>query len=91
MLLSPKEIKTAFQINKKLQKATKMSVPELIGWELLYKLIENNLRSESDIIIAIAHWFLIKEGIFRCIGVGDKVCFFLFFYHNMNLNNFQHI
>lgn len=45
----------------------------LIGWELLYKLIEANLKDESDVIIAIAHWFLIKEGGFRCLGTGDNV------------------
>lgn len=45
----------------------------LIGWELLYKLIEANLKNESDVIIAITHWFLIKEGGFRCLSTGDNV------------------
>lgn len=45
----------------------------LVGWELLYALIEANLKSESDVIIAITHWFLIKEGGFRCLGTGDNV------------------
>lgn len=45
----------------------------LVGWELLYRLVEANLRGESDVIITIAHWFLIKEGGFRCLGIGDNV------------------
>lgn len=46
---------------------------KLVGWELLYALIEANLKSESDVIIAITHWFLIKEGGFRCLSTGDNV------------------
>lgn len=45
----------------------------LVGWELLYKLIAADLKGESDVIIAIAHWFLITEGGFRCLGTGDNV------------------
>lgn len=50
-----------------------MSVTEMIGWDLLFKLIENDLKTESDIIVAIAHWYLIKQAGFRCLGTGDEV------------------
>lgn len=50
-----------------------MSINEMIGWDLLYKLIAQDLRAESDIIVAVAHWFLIKEAGFRCVGNGDEV------------------
>lgn len=45
----------------------------MIGWDLLYQLIAQDLRTESDIIVAVAHWFLIKEAGFRCLGNGDEV------------------
>lgn len=50
-----------------------MSVTEMIGWDLLFKLIENDLKTESDIIVAVAHWYLIKQAGFRCLGTGDEV------------------
>lgn len=50
-----------------------MSVTEMIGWDLLHKLIEKDLKTESDVIVAIAHWFLIKQATFRCLGTGDEV------------------
>lgn len=50
-----------------------MSVTEMIGWECLYKLIEEDLKTESDIIVAITHWYLIKEAGFRCLSTGDEV------------------
>lgn len=50
-----------------------MSVTEMIGWELLHKLIENDIKTESDIIVAITHWYLIKQAHFRCLGTGDEV------------------
>lgn len=49
-----------------------MSVTEMIGWECLYKLIEEDLKTESDIIVAITHWYLIKEAGFRCLSTGDE-------------------
>lgn len=48
----------------------------MIGWDLLFKLIENDLKTESDIIVAIAHWYLIKQAGFRCLGTGDEVIVF---------------
>lgn len=50
-----------------------MSIAEMIGWDLLYKLIEKELKTESDVIVAITHWFLIKNATFRCLGTGDEV------------------
>lgn len=52
---------------------TNMSISEMIGWDLLYQLIEKDLKTESDIIVAITHWYLIKEAGFRCLGTGDEV------------------
>lgn len=54
-----------------------MSVTEMIGWDLLFKLIENDLKTESDIIVAITHWYLIKQAGFRCLGTGDEVIVFV--------------
>lgn len=51
-----------------------MSGKPLVGWQILHKLIENDIKSEKDVIIAVTHWFLIKEGGFLCLGTGDKVC-----------------
>lgn len=50
-----------------------MSVAEMVGWELLYKLIEKDLKTESDLIVAITHWYLINQAGFRCLGTGDEV------------------
>lgn len=50
-----------------------MSVTEMIGWDLLFKLIERDLKTESDLIVAITHWYLIKQAGFRCLGIGDEV------------------
>lgn len=50
-----------------------MSCHDLVGWQLLHKLIENDIKTEADIIVAITHWFLIKQGSFLCLGLGDQV------------------
>lgn len=55
------------------KKEKNMSVTEMIGWELLYELIQKDLKTESDIIVAITHWYLIKQAGFRCLGTGDEV------------------
>lgn len=57
----------------------------LVGWELLHKLIEANLKSESAVLIAITHWFLIKEGGFRCLGTGDNVCIYALHLYSENV------
>lgn len=50
-----------------------MANPNLTGWEVLYKLIENDIKTECDILVAVIHWFLVQNGGFRCIGIGDQV------------------
>lgn len=50
-----------------------MSVQDMIGWDLLYKLHFKEFKIESDLIVAFTHWLLIKEGL-RCLGIGDEVC-----------------
>ncbi|XP_055325227.1 proteasome inhibitor PI31 subunit-like [Sitodiplosis mosellana] len=49
-----------------------MSVTEMVGWELLYKHIEKDIKTETDIIVAITHWYLINQAGFRCLGTGDE-------------------
>lgn len=58
-----------------------MSVTEMVGWDLLYRLIERDLKTETDIIVAITHWYLIKEAGFRCLGTGDEVSMFQLSYY----------
>lgn len=50
-----------------------MSETEMIGWDLLYKLIEPDLKTETDIIVAVTHGYLIKQAGFRCLGTGYEV------------------
>lgn len=45
---------------------------DLFGWDLTYRLIENDLKKKEDLLIALTHWFIIKNG-FSCIGNGDSV------------------
>lgn len=52
--------------------ASSSSSNNMFGWDLTYKLIENQIKSESDVLIAVVHWCLISKG-FRCIGIGDDV------------------
>lgn len=43
------------------------------GWQLLYELIKNDLQKDADILVAIAHWQLVKTGKLSCLGIGDDV------------------
>lgn len=45
----------------------------MIGWDLLLKLIQKDLKVEADMIVAITHWYLISQAGFRCLGIGDEV------------------
>jgi proteasome inhibitor subunit 1 (PI31) len=45
---------------------------QTFGWELTYRLIENDIRKKEDILVALIHWYFIKFG-FKCIGLGDSV------------------
>lgn len=42
------------------------------GWELLYKLIEDDVKNSEDLIVALVHWQLVQLG-FSCLSVGDEV------------------
>lgn len=44
----------------------------LFGWELLWTIIEDTIRSPSDLIVAFVHWQMIKFS-FSCLGTGDEV------------------
>lgn len=41
------------------------------GWDLLYKTIESTVNKTPDVLIALAHFVLIKHSKFECIGVGE--------------------
>ena len=43
------------------------------GWDLLYKTIETTVNKKGDVLIALAHFILIKHNNFGCIGVGEDV------------------
>lgn len=42
------------------------------GWELLTRLIEDDINNSEDIIVALVHWQLVQLG-FSCLGTGDEV------------------
>ena len=44
----------------------------MFGWELIYKLAENDIKKKEDVLLLLIHWKLIRNG-FLCLGVGDNV------------------
>lgn len=42
------------------------------GWTLLYKTVERDIETKSDVLIAVTHWQLLRAGM-KCIGIGDDV------------------
>lgn len=42
------------------------------GWQLIHKIIENDITKGADILIAVTHWQLCKSGLL-CLGTGDDV------------------
>ncbi|KAG8034813.1 hypothetical protein G9C98_007889 [Cotesia typhae] len=44
---------------------------EYFGFEMLNKLVDNQLNKKEDVLILFTHWFFIKTG-FKCIGLGDE-------------------
>lgn len=47
---------------------------EYFGFEMLNKLVDNQLNKKEDVLILFTHWFFIKTG-FKCIGLGDEVTY----------------
>lgn len=47
--------------------------PTMFGWDLLHKTIKRSLKNKSDVIVALVHWYLVKNGGLLCLGVGDDV------------------
>lgn len=44
----------------------------VFGFELLQKLVDNDICKKEDVIILFVHWYIIKCG-FKCLGYGDSV------------------
>jgi hypothetical protein len=49
-----------------------MASQSLIGWDLLFKTIEKEVKKPADILLAIVHLNLIQNS-FHNIGIGDDV------------------
>ncbi|XP_058831488.1 proteasome inhibitor PI31 subunit [Topomyia yanbarensis] len=47
-----------------------MAESDYFGLELLYKTVEGIVQTKSDVLIAVVHWYLIKNS-FRNVGIGD--------------------
>lgn len=63
---------------------------ELFGWDLIYRSVENDIQRREDLLVAFAHWFIVRNG-FLCIGNGDSVNYDDFpnlHNHDSNLNIF---
>ncbi|XP_031625733.1 uncharacterized protein LOC116342323 isoform X2 [Contarinia nasturtii] len=50
-----------------------MSVNEMTGWEFLYNRIEENLRTKTDILVAVTHFYLRMRADFQCVGIGEPL------------------
>ncbi|XP_046825420.1 proteasome inhibitor PI31 subunit [Vespa crabro] len=46
----------------------------VFGFELLQKLVDNDICKKEDVIILFVHWYIIKCG-FKCLGYGDVKLF----------------
>uniref|UniRef100_A0A1B6LA54 Proteasome inhibitor PI31 subunit n=1 Tax=Graphocephala atropunctata TaxID=36148 RepID=A0A1B6LA54_9HEMI len=51
-----------------------MSSEYVIGWELMFHSVQQDIKTKEDILIILIHWVLIKSR-FRCIGLGDDSTF----------------
>ncbi|XP_058460411.1 proteasome inhibitor PI31 subunit [Malaya genurostris] len=47
-----------------------MAENDYFGLELLFKSVEATIQTKSDVLIAVVHWYLIKNS-FRNVGIGD--------------------
>lgn len=43
----------------------------LFGWDLLFKSVEKEIKSNQDILICFTHLVLVSNG-FKCVGIGDS-------------------
>lgn len=64
-----------------------MATDYLFGWDLLYQTIKKDIKSKSDIIIVLTHWYLIKNS-FLCVGLSDDKTLGEYEYGNELLPNF---
>lgn len=53
-----------------------MSEADYFGFELVFKSVEQSIQTKSDVLIAVVHWYLIKNS-FRNVGLGDDVSFWI--------------
>ncbi|XP_018803617.1 PREDICTED: proteasome inhibitor PI31 subunit isoform X1 [Bactrocera latifrons] len=51
--------------------ATGATANDFFGWDLLYKTIEKTVDKKSDVLIALAHFLLVKHYKMQCIGIGE--------------------
>lgn len=47
-----------------------MAKSDIFGWDLLFKVTQQQIRNNQDVLICLVHWKLIREG-FKCVGVGE--------------------
>jgi hypothetical protein len=50
-----------------------MASQQLIGWDLMFKTIEKDVKKLPDILVSVVHLTLIQNA-FQNIGIGDDVC-----------------
>lgn len=43
----------------------------VFGWDLLFKSVEDSIKSDQDVLVCFTHLMLISNG-FKCIGLGDS-------------------
>ncbi|KAF6207739.1 hypothetical protein GE061_016187 [Apolygus lucorum] len=43
---------------------------DLLGWEPMYRVSENDLKKKEDVLLLVIHYILTKNG-YRCVGLGD--------------------
>lgn len=60
---------------------------DMFGWNLLYKTIEKDLTKKSDVIVAVAHWSLVKSLGLQCLGLGEDVIFQFFYINYLYFNS----
>lgn len=46
----------------------------IFGWDLLYRTVEQDIKNNQDILLALTHFVLVSNG-FKCIGLGESKVF----------------